>query len=82
MDYIEKKDNIWHPLSTSRPCFGIRVEVKGRQGGITRGRLMVDMSGWYFYNDDKNNWDDIDDYTYWRFVPDEDYSGYEKMCTR
>lgn len=66
MNYIQERDSQWHPMMVEMPPrTADNIELLTKEGQIVKGKIVVEMSGWYIYLG--GSWGDIDDYTHWRF---------------
>lgn len=66
MKYITEKDDKWHPMNEEMPPRTVDVELKDKDGTITKATIVAEMSGYYLYMNP--GWGSLSDYTHWRFT--------------
>lgn len=66
MKYITEKDDKWHPMNEEMPPHTVDVELKDKDGIITKATIVAEMSGYYLYMNP--GWGSLSDYTHWRFT--------------
>ena len=71
-NFITKVDDKWHPMKIDMPPMTTDVEFLKPDGTIVQGEIVVDMAGFYVYNN--SGWGSLDDYTHWRFIKDKKIS--------
>lgn len=72
---ITKLDDIWHDSDKELPTISTDVEFMDKDGNIHQGEIVVEMSGWYVYQQDVG-WGSFDDFIKWRFIPNKEYPYY------
>lgn len=72
---ITKLDDVWHDSAKELPTIGTDVEFMDKDGNIHQGEIVVEMSGWYVYQQDIG-WGSFDDFIKWRFIPNKEYPYY------
>lgn len=66
MKYITEKDDKWHPMNVEMPPHTVDVELKDKDGTITKATIVAEMAGYYLYKNP--GWGDLSHYTHWRFT--------------
>lgn len=67
MNYIEKKDDKWHKMSEVTPSTK-NVIFKMKNGRFVKGEIVVEMSGFYYYQrDEPEQWLSKKDIEEWKF---------------
>lgn len=62
---IEMDDGVWHRMNMDMPNTTTDVELMKADLSIIKGTIVVDLSGFYGYND--SGWCSLSNYTHWRF---------------